>query len=291
MVVSEVAGKLAKKFQNSKINKKLTKKLDDVTSSLKSKTKNITEKNIAKKTKEEMPKSVNTVLDKAKNIANKTLKDSNSLKKGIKNYFSSKKKGAVRLDVLLPEKLFGEEIVENAEETITEQTLKKAQVQYDANNLEIASSISRLIPGTPGVVTGGSSTKLGENLFEYMGLKRTTKRTPYQAMHIIPKRFKNNPIIKKIGMDFDDASNGIFLRNRDSGGVSPMSRHQGNHSVFDDFIREQLDNMDINLSVRELEEQVYNLQQKSKKLMQQGLPMYPKENASKELWKRWFNKI
>ncbi len=37
-----------------------------------------------------------------------------------------------------------------------------------------------------------------------------------------------------------------FLRNRDSGGVSPMSRHQGNHSVFDDFIREQLDNMDIN---------------------------------------------
>ena len=291
MAISGAASKVAKKFQNSKINQKLTKKLEDVTSSLKSKTKNITEKNIAKKTKEEMPKSVNTVLDKAKNIANKTLKDSNSLKKGIKNYFSSKKKGAVRLDVLLPEKLFEREIVENAEENITEQTLKKAQVQYDANNLEIASSISRLIPGTPGVVTGGSSTKLGENLFEYMGLKRTTKRTPYQAMHIIPKRFKNNPIIKKIGMDFDDASNGIFLRNRDSGGVSPMSRHQGNHSVFDDFIREQLDNMDINLSVRELEEQVYNLQQKSKKLMQQGLPMYPKENASKELWKRWFNKI
>ena len=132
---------MAKKFQNSKINQKLTKKLDDVTSSLKAKTKNITA-NIAKKTKEATQKAVNTVSNKAKNVANKTLKGSNSLKKGIKNYFSSKKKGAVRLDVLLPEKLFGEEIVENAEETITEQTLKKAQIQYDANDLDIASSIS-----------------------------------------------------------------------------------------------------------------------------------------------------
>ncbi|MFQ9546321.1 MAG: HNH/ENDO VII family nuclease [Clostridium sp.] len=134
MAISGAASKVAKKFQNSKINQKLTKKLDDVTSSLKSKTKNITA-NIAKKTKEATQKAVNTVSNKAKNVANKTLKGSNSLKKGIKNYFSSKKKGAVRLDVLLPEKLFGEEIVENAEETITEQTLKKAQIQYGGTGI------------------------------------------------------------------------------------------------------------------------------------------------------------
>ena len=108
MVVSGAASKVAKKFQNSKINQKLTKKLDDITSSLKSKTKNITT-NIAKKTK----KAVNTVSDKAKTIANKTLKGSNLLKKGIKNYFSSKKKGAVRLDVLLPTNLFGKETKDN----------------------------------------------------------------------------------------------------------------------------------------------------------------------------------
>ena len=88
MTISGVASKVAKKFQNSKINQKLTKKLDDVTSSLKSKTKNITA-NIAKKTKEATQKAVNTVSDKAKTIANKTLEGSNSLKKGIKNYFSS----------------------------------------------------------------------------------------------------------------------------------------------------------------------------------------------------------
>ncbi len=55
------------------------------------------------------------------------------------------------------------------------------------NNLEIASSISRLIQN-PGVVTGGSSTKLGENLFEYMGLKKRTKKNALSSYaHIIPK--------------------------------------------------------------------------------------------------------
>ena len=82
MAISGAASKVAKKFQNSKINQKLTKKLDDVTSSLKSKTKNITA-NIAKKTKEATQKAVNTVSDKAKTIANKTLNISGKNKPGI----------------------------------------------------------------------------------------------------------------------------------------------------------------------------------------------------------------
>ena len=82
MAISGAASKVAKKFQNSKTNQKLTKKLDDITSSLKSKTKNITA-NIAKKTKEVTQKAVNTVSDKAKTIANKTLNISGKNKPGI----------------------------------------------------------------------------------------------------------------------------------------------------------------------------------------------------------------
>ncbi|WP_207650876.1 RHS repeat-associated core domain-containing protein [Anaerocolumna jejuensis] len=149
---------------------------------------------------------------------------------------------------------------------------------------------ARLIPGEDGIVTGGNSTKLGQNLFEDMGLPRTTSRTPYQAMHIIPKELRSHPVIKKIGMDFDDVSNGIFLRNRKSGGVSPMSRHEGFHKVYNRFIEGKLDNLDINLSTSELERQVFDLQQKGKYLMEQGLPMYEKEGASIDLWERWFNK-
>ena len=87
MVVSGAASKVAKKFQNSKINQKLTKKLDDITSSLKSKTKNITT-NIAKKTKEATQKTVNTVSDKVKTIANKTL-NGTSTSKSVKNKVAS----------------------------------------------------------------------------------------------------------------------------------------------------------------------------------------------------------
>lgn len=51
---------------------------------------------------------------------------------------------------------------------------------------------SRLIPGK---VTDGSSSKLGRNMFEEMGLRRSTKRSPYQAQHIIPAEFNGNPVI------------------------------------------------------------------------------------------------
>lgn len=111
-------------------------------------------------------------------------------------------------------------------------------------------------------------------------------------------------------MNFDDASNGIFLRNRKSGGVSPMSRHEGNHKSFNDFIESKLDSIDINKSISELEKELYELQQKSKILMEDGLPMYAKENEridkfgdilrenrgenygdyTFDLWESWFNK-
>ncbi|WP_058487106.1 AHH domain-containing protein [Defluviitalea phaphyphila] len=84
-------------------------------------------------------------------------------------------------------------------------------------------------------------------------------------------------------MDFDDVSNGIFFRDRKSGGISTMSRHQGYHSVFNDFIENYLDSLDINDSVESLESQVFNLQQKVKEVMQKGLPLYEKEGATVKL--------
>ncbi|MCB2357376.1 AHH domain-containing protein, partial [Clostridium estertheticum] len=118
------------------------------------------------------------------------------------------------------------------------------QFKKAKSGINDGSGETRLIPGQEGIVTGGNSTKLGQNLFKDMEVPSTISRTPYQAMHIIPTKFKNHPVIQKIGMDFDNASNGLFLRNRKSGGVSPMSRHQGNHSTFNDFVGDKLNKMD-----------------------------------------------
>ena len=82
--------------------------------------------------------------------------------------------------------------------------------------VEGVTQAERLIPGTPGVVSGGDSTKLGKNIMESMGLKRSTKWTGHQAQHIIPAEMADNPILQKIGMDLDDATNGILLRTPDA---------------------------------------------------------------------------
>ena len=148
----------------------------------------------------------------------------------------------------------------------------------------------RLIPGNPGVVTGGDSTKLGKNMMESMGLKRSTKWTGHQAQHIIPAEMADNPILQKIGMNLDDASNGILLRTPDAD-LSAMSRHRGYHSVYNDVVKRQLNNMDVNQSVEVLQKQVFDLQSDLRKLQESGLPLYPSQGATVDLWERSLNRI
>ncbi|MDQ0216873.1 hypothetical protein J2S13_003371 [Oikeobacillus pervagus] len=144
---------------------------------------------------------------------------------------------------------------------------------------------SRIIPGTPGIVTGGNSTKLGKNMMTEMGLKRSTKWSGYQAQHIIPSEMADNPVIKKIGMNFDDSSNGIFLRVPDDN-ISTMARHRGYHSVYNEVVARALNKMDINQSIDSLQKQVYDLQKNLRKLQGNGLPLYPSQGATVELWER-----
>ena len=148
----------------------------------------------------------------------------------------------------------------------------------------------RLIPGMEGVVTGGDSTKLGKNMMESMGLPRGTNWTGHQAQHIIPAEMANHPVLQRIGMDLDDASNGLFLRTP-ADDVSAMSRHRGYHSTYNEFVKTQFDAMDISQSVDVLQKQVYDLQQNLKYLQQSGLPLYPSQGATVDLWQRSLERI
>ena len=148
----------------------------------------------------------------------------------------------------------------------------------------------RLIPGMEGVVTGGDSTKLGKNMMESMGLPRGTNWTGHQAQHIIPAEMANHPVLQRIGMDLDDASNGLFLRTP-ADDISAMSRHRGYHSTYNEFVKTQLDAMDISQSVDVLQKQVYDLQQNLKYLQQRGLPLYPSQGATVDLWQRSLERI
>ncbi|MFP7321482.1 T7SS effector LXG polymorphic toxin [Bacillus spizizenii] len=170
----------------------------------------------------------------------------------------------------------------------------------------------RKIPGRPGHTTKSDSTELGKNLLESMGLPKSSKWTGYQAQHIIPGELYNHPIIKKIGMETNHASNGIFLP-IPAEAISTLSRHRGYHSVYNNVVKKQLNKMDINESVEVLEKQVYELQQKLKLGVEKGIPLYKSKiknvekfykraqnkklpiwqrggGATEELWERWLNK-
>lgn len=160
--------------------------------------------------------------------------------------------------------------------------------------------------------TSGDPTKLGKNLLESMGLPRSKSWKGYQAQHIIPSQLNNHPVIKKIGMEMNNSTNGIFLP-ISSDDVSSLSRHRGFHSVYNNVVRKQLDKMDVNQDIAVLEKQVYELQQKLKKGVGNGLPLYKTKinnieefyksgknkklpvwnrggGATEELWERWLSK-
>ena len=120
---------------------------------------------------------------------------------------------------------------------------------------------------------------------EAMGLPRSQRWTGYQAQHIIPSEMASHPVLRRIGMNLDDASNGIFLRIPDDG-ISAMSRHRGYHSTYNEVVERALSRMDLNRSVAELQQEVFSLQQRLRYLQQQGTPLYPSQGATVELWER-----
>jgi len=149
----------------------------------------------------------------------------------------------------------------------------------------------RLIPGTPGTVTGGSSTRLGSNMFREMGLPGRTRRGHYQAQHIIPSEHADHRVLQTMGMDLDHASNGIFLPTQRND-ISPLTRHEGFHSPYNDLVRQELDRIGRNMagkSIPEVEAEVHALQQALKRMQRAGVPIYPKHGATLPLLEKWLD--
>ncbi|SHE57816.1 adhesin HecA family 20-residue repeat-containing protein, partial [Vibrio gazogenes DSM 21264] len=157
----------------------------------------------------------------------------------------------------------------------------------------VVPNTERLLSGTPGQVTGGSSTKLGKNLNEAMGRNRSDSWAGYQAQHLIPSELKSHPILKKVGIDLDDASNGLFLpatKAKPEGIVSGLPRHTGSHPNYTEAVRQSLNNMDRNLPVEQLQKQVYDLQVKLRNVTESGMPVRNVDGAKTDVWLKWINK-
>ena len=176
-------------------------------------------------------------------------------------------------------------------------------------------SCERLIPGTPGVVNykvdklgraRGNSIELAKNLFKEFDIpikayseqdQRKIKkgRLPgHEAQHIIPIQMANHNVIVKIGMDMNNAKNGIPLPVPSEKGHA-LSTHKGYHSIYNEIVKEQLDKIEQrlgqNATVEETVIEVAKLQGKLRKAVESGLPLYAKKQEKKgeekhKVWNR-----
>jgi hypothetical protein len=177
------------------------------------------------------------------------------------------------------------------------------------------------IPGTPGIVKVkkfGNSATLRKNIVGEFEISLSsyskedqeriktlilkTKMSGYAAHHIIPVEMRKHPAIVKIGMDMNHYQNGIFLPHRDSN-MHALSTHTGFHKIYNEVVKEYLDNISERLgkdaNVEAYSNEVAQLQIALRKCLRNGLPMYAKKQkirgvkaedrgggATKELWKK-----
>jgi YD repeat-containing protein len=183
-------------------------------------------------------------------------------------------------------------------------TLVAVDTEYDANgNLTRVTETKTAPDGGVTDVTENTyddfdrlsaSTRRGREItygYDANG-NRTRVNTPwtgYQAQHIIPSQLKNHPVLQKIGMNMDDAANGIFLpsaKAKPAGTFSALPRHTGSHPSYTEAIRRQLKNLDLNANVNQLSSQVSIIQQRARVLHQQGVPVRNVDGATTALWER-----
>ncbi len=123
-----------------------------------------------------------------------------------------------------------------------------------------------------GKTTGGSSAVLGLNI----GIKRTGE---WAAHHIIPVQLKEHRVLKAIGMNMDEAANGIALPMRP--GIDPtLPLHSGSHSSYTAAVAKQLDAIPTNLSLAEMQSRVRQIQSLFRRELESGRPLHKKFGAT-----------
>jgi hypothetical protein len=108
------------------------------------------------------------------------------------------------------------------------------------------------ITGVVGTVIGGDSTVLRGRLLSQQGVIDNFGGK-FQAHHLIPSGVRDLPILRQIGFDLDDASNGIML---------PRDLHLSNHPEYSAAVSTILRGVNSVQPVDELITAVYAIQAK-----------------------------
>jgi len=123
-----------------------------------------------------------------------------------------------------------------------------------------------------GKTTGGSSTILGHRIGCY-SIKN------YAAHHIIPVQLRKHRALRKIGMDMDEAANGIALPTKP--GIDPdLPLHRGSHPSYTAAVKKELDKISPDASVAKTRKMVSKVQSKFRERLEDGAPLHEKYGAN-----------
>jgi filamentous hemagglutinin len=89
-------------------------------------------------------------------------------------------------------------------------------------------------------------------------------------------------VIQKIGMNLDDATNGIFLH--------AETTHYGNHSRYIEAMRGALNDIPQSLSLDDTMARVYGIQSRASEKLLEGNSLRITFTASQEQWYIWLSK-
>jgi hypothetical protein len=149
----------------------------------------------------------------------------------------------------------------SAKSTIT----KKVLGLFDDSS-KAAKKSKKAIPGA----IGGSSLILRS---------RIATKPGYQAHHLIPVELKRHRTLNKIGMDIDEAGNGISLPQYP--GLDPiLPLHRGSHPDYTFAVKNALDKIPDNLSVSETRKAVSAAQNSFRSLLESGVPLHTKQGGN-----------
>ena len=146
----------------------------------------------------------------------------------------------------------------------TSNAAKKILGLFD-DSTKAAKKSKKAIPGA----IGGSSLILRSRIATKHG---------YEAHHIIPVQLKNHRTLKKIGMDMDEAKNGISLPQYP--GLDPkLPLHRGSHPDYTFAVKRFLDDIPVNLSVTETQRKVSEVQFTFRSLLESGAPLHSSQGG------------
>ena len=129
-----------------------------------------------------------------------------------------------------------------------------------------------------GFTAGGISSILKANLLEANGLARTLPTPGFQAHHLIPSFLREHPLLKAIGFDFDQASNGILLSE---------TLHLGSHGPYSEAVEAALDRIPTAWSAQQKAAAVYDIQARAGIRLLENRAINANAGGTYQEWLQW----